>query len=288
MELAKRQHGVVSRAQLRDFGLSDDAVDRLVSNSRLFRLHPATFAVGRPDVRIEGRWMAAVLAMGPDAVLSHRSAACLWDLIRADGRDTDVTVPGRRRVAVPGIRLHQPLSIQPQDRSTCRGIPVTGLHRTLLDIAGDPGEPHLSRAIDQAERLQLLDMRELRRLVEENRGRRGICSLRAVVSSATDPPDTRSELELRFIDLCRRFHLPLPATNCVAAGHIVDALWPESRLVVELDGFAWHSDRSAFERDRKRDADLLLADYEVLRITARRLREEPEAIAAAIRHILER
>jgi hypothetical protein len=273
-DLAGRQHGVVARSQLRALGLSDAAIKRRVTQRRIFRLFPATYALGRPDVPFEGRWMAAVLSAGPGALLSHRSAACLWDLIRADGRNTDVTAPGRRRLSVRGVRLHQPVSIPPRHRSTCRGIPVTEVHRTLLDLAADPGEPHLPRAFDQAERLELLDMRELHRVVDQNRGRRGIRTLRAVVSGATDPPDVRSELEARFLDLCRRFHLPLPAMNCVVAGHVVDAHWPGTRLVVELDGFAWHWTRRAFERDRRRDSDLLRAGFEVLRITARRLEEE--------------
>ena len=148
VELARRQHGVVAHSQLRALGLSRYAVKRRLVQGRLFRLHPATYAVGRPDLRIEGRWMAAVLSAGPDALLSHRSAACLWDLIRSDGRCIDVTAPGRRRTAVPGIRLHQPLSLPAEQRSEHLGIPLTSIARTLLDLAGDPGEPTLSSAFD--------------------------------------------------------------------------------------------------------------------------------------------
>jgi hypothetical protein len=158
--------------------------------------------------------------------------------------------------------------------------------RTLLDLAAVVPTRKLRYAWEQAERIRLLDLRQVHAVIERGRGRKGVAGLRALVAEASAPPDTRSELEQRFVEVSREHGLSLPSLNCVVAGHTVDAFWPAQKLIVELDGFAYHRSRAAFERDRVRDADLQLAGYRVLRFTARTLAERPEFVALAIRRFL--
>lgn len=231
--------------------------------------------------------MAAILACGPRALLSHRSAAALWDLAPAAGASIDVTAPGRSRRGRAGITLHQIRNLDPADRTERDGIPATTVARTLFDLAGVVDSRRLGRAFEQAERLQLLDLNAIHRVCQHGRGRRGVSDLRALLAEHPCPiPETRSELERRFLDHCRAADLPRPAVNVEVAGLEVDATWRSRRLVVELDGYAFHRTRAAFERDRARDAMLQLAGYRVLRITSQRLAREPKAIIDAVRGLL--
>jgi hypothetical protein len=231
--------------------------------------------------------MAAVLACGPDALLSHRSAAALWGLLSAAGSQVDVTAPGCRGRGRPGIALHRVRSLHADDRAIRESIPVTAPARTLLDLSEVLRPRRLTLAFEEAERLGLLDMRALHGLWERSPGRRGLQPLGGLLSEGRDPPNTRSALERRFVELCRGENLPLPTLNAGVAGFEVDALWPDERLIVELDGYAFHRTRGAFERDRIRDADLQLAGYRVLRITSRRLEQEPAAVAETVRSLLD-
>ncbi len=168
------------------------------------------------------------------------------------------------------------------------GIPVTSVARTLLDLAGMLSFTQLQRAVEQAERLEVLDAGALRRTCDHSRGRSGVQTLRALLAEQDDPPPpTRSELERRFLDLCSAAELPAPSLNVCVAGYEVDAVWHQNRLIVELDGYAYHRDRASFERDRARDATLQLAGYRVLRVTHRRLETEPAAVANAVRALLD-
>jgi very-short-patch-repair endonuclease len=246
------------------------------------------YAVGHARLTVRGRWMAAVLACGDDALLSHRSAAALWGMAQAHARQIDVTSVGRSRAGPRGITLHRSRSVHDDDRTVSEGIRVTSIARTLLDLAEVVSPRKLERAIEEGERLRLLDLRALTRLCARSRGRHGVAPLRALLEKLEPPPETRSELERLFIQLCRDSGLPRPAVNVSLAGYEVDAHWPGSRLVVELDGYAFHRTRAAFERDRARDARLQLAGYQVLRVTSRRLLGEPRELAAAIRSMLAR
>jgi very-short-patch-repair endonuclease len=165
---------------------------------------------------------------------------------------------------------------------------VTSVARTLLDLAEVLSARRLLRVLEEAERLRLFDLDAIDRLAGRSHGRRGLGELRLALAGMDDePPPTRSELERRFLELCRAEHLPPPAVNAWLAGFEVDALWPEQRLVVELDGYAFHGARAAFERDRVRDAAIQLAGYRVLRVTHRRLAAEPGAVAEAVRALLD-
>jgi very-short-patch-repair endonuclease len=287
VRLAARQHGVVARGQLFALGFGRGAIANRLARGRLHRVHPGVYAVGRPDLPPGGMWAAAVLACGPDAVLSHRSAAALWGLHPGEASRVDVTAPGRRRRNRPGIQLHQPRALDANERTVRLGIPITTVARTLLDLAGVVPPRRIRQAFDQAERLGLLDLTAVEALLARAKRSKGIGVLRALVRECTEPPDTRSELEEKFVELCREHNLPLPAMNCVVASHTVDALWPRQRLVVELDGFAFHRSREAFESDRARDADLQLAGYRVIRVTVRRLERESVALVSSLRSLLE-
>jgi hypothetical protein len=231
--------------------------------------------------------MAAVLACGPEAMLSHHSAAALWELRPTARSAVDVTAPGRTRHGRPGITFHPVRRLDPVDRARLDGVPVTTVARTLFDLAEVLAPRQLERAFEQAERLRLLDLRAINNLARRSRGRHGLRALSALLAERREPaPATRSELERRFLDLCHTAGLPRPAVNIVVSGLEVDAVWPDQRLVVELDGHAFHHTRAAFERDRLRDATLQLAGYRVLRVTHRRLEREPATVAETVRALL--
>lgn len=230
--------------------------------------------------------MAAILACGHDAVLSHRSAAALWGLRPSARPVTDVTAPGRSRRRRAGIALHLVRHLDERDRAVEDGLPVTTVARTLLDLAEEVPPHDLGRAMEEAERLRLLNVRTLEEVVDRCRGRRGLRPLRLALETYRPAPDTRSELERRFARLCRDAGLPRPAVNVLVAGVLVDAVWQDRMLVVELDGRAYHGTREAFERDRIRDATLQVAGYRVLRLTHRRLLREPGHVVRTIRLLL--
>jgi hypothetical protein len=166
------------------------------------------------------------------------------------------------------------------------GIAVTSVARTLLDIAAVVQPRQLERAVEQAERLAVFDLRAVERLMDRSRGRAGMSLLRAVIRLYLEPAPTRSELERRFLELCRHADLPPPATNVVVAGFEVDVVWHEQKLIVELDGHAFHRTRAAFERDRMRDAKLQLAGYRVYRVTYHQLESDAEEVIETVRSLL--
>jgi Transcriptional regulator, AbiEi antitoxin/Protein of unknown function (DUF559) len=270
-ELADRQWGVVSLGQLRMAGLSYEAVRARVRVGRLHRLHHGVYAVGHTVLKREGRWLAAVLACGEGAVLSHRSAAAHWGLLQSEATRTEVTT-ARRRAGNAAIRLHRSRSLLACDTTTHEGIPVTSVARTLLDLAATLRADRLERALAQAERLQLYDHRAIEDVLARANGHRGKAGLSK--ATASDPKLTRSDLEARVLSLIRAAGLPEPLTNFLltAPDHPrleVDLYWPTHRLVVELDGYETHRTRRAFEADRQRDAALTTAGYRVVRFTWR-------------------
>jgi hypothetical protein len=285
-DLADRQHGVVAHRQLVRLGIGRGGIEHRVANGRLHRLHLGVYAVGRRRVSQHGRWMAAVLACGPRALLSHRSAAVLWGLRPTAPFRVDVATD-RAKHGQNGIALHRPRHLPDGDRAVASGIPVTSVARTLADLAGVASRRELRRAIDEAERLRLLDPAAVEEIIGRSRGKRGVAALAALLRHHSGPPPiTRSELERRFLDLCRDAGLPCPEANVVIDGVEVDVVWPHRRLVAELDGYAYHRTRMAFEDDRKRDAMLQLSGYRVVRITYQRLHDEPGEVADLVRALL--
>jgi very-short-patch-repair endonuclease len=262
--LAGIQHGVLSSMQLQAAGLSTSSIGDRVAAGRLHRIHRGVYAVGHPNLSDEGRWMAAVLACGHGAVLSHRSAAALWRLAPV-AKVIDVTIAqDSGRAARQGIRLHRSRTLSPADVTRRARIPVTKPARTLADLRRTIPSRQFAAALRQAEFLGLpLDDR-------------------------VTQDHTRSELESRFLSICRRHRLPQPEVNVRVDCFVVDFLWRDERLIVELDGWQSHRTRSAFEEDRARDIRLKLLAFEVLRFTWRQVDRDPRRIASSIRSLLSR
>jgi len=280
--LATRQHGVLSRGQLLAAGLSPRTIERRCAAGGLHRLHRGVYALGHGRVSRRGEWKAAVLACGEGALLSHRSGAALWGLSPSPPV-VEVSAPrGRRR---PGLNVHEG-GIEDADRTVRDGIPVTTVARTLFDLAEVEEEEQLRGSFEEADRLGLLQLSALEGVCQRGHGRRALRPIRRLIDEARMPETTRSPLESRFLDFCRANQLVLPQTNVTVAGREADAYWPAQRLVVELDGWSFHSHRAAFERDRARDAAMQAAGYRVIRITHRRLERQPAAIANELRCLL--
>ena len=258
-----------------------------VATGRLHRLHRGVFAVGRSAVSTHGRWIAAVLACGPAAMLSHRSSLESWGAIAPSGRPVSVTAPGSLRTRT-GIEIHQSRTLTADDRAIVDGIPCTSIARTLLDFAATARPQDLARAIEELERLRLFDGAQMNRALIRANGSRGTGRLRRALAEWTEPAFTRSEAERRLLQLIRDASLPSPSVNTWVAGHEVDLHWPEHRLVAEVDGYTHHHTRQAFERDHRRDADLDDADIRVIRITWNQLERHPQAVIARLRRRLSR
>ena len=262
--IAARQHGVVSFQQLIAAGLDPSGIWRRVRAGRLHRIHRGVYAVAHRNLTHQGWWMAAVLACGQGAVLSHRSAAMHWGLLNPTNGPVDVTIPtrgGRRRRQ--GIRVHRSTCLTPKAATIRQGIPTTTPARTILDLRRVVDRPTLEAAIAQA---------EIRRLP--------IPALHGIHHAPT-----RSELERRFLRLCRRHGLPKPEVNVRVGPYEVDFLWRDRRLIVETDGWETHGTRSAFEADRARDVELKSLRYEVVRVTYWQVAQDPAHVAAVLRRL---
>jgi REase_MTES_1575/Transcriptional regulator, AbiEi antitoxin len=282
--LADRQHGVVATWQLIQLGMTERAIKHRVDTGRLHRIHRGVYAVGRRNLTRRGYWMAAVLAYGPKSAISHRTAAALHELKPTAQRKIDVTLPTTRRNR-PTIRVHTG-SLTPEETTTHERIRVTTVARTIVDLAAVLDPDQLLRVIEQGERMGVLDFLALRKATARAEGRPGAATLRQILATYTEAPPTRSELERTFLSRIEQAGLPRPIINATAAGLEVDFLWPEQRLIVELDGRAYHTNPRAFEQDRLRDATLLRAGYRVLRITYRRLQDEPGKVLNDVHSLL--
>lgn len=287
-ELAGKQHGVVARWQLLGLGLGRDAIRGRVGSGRLHRVYPGVYSVGHRVVSREGRWMAAVLACGAGAVLSHRSAAAAWGIATFSGA-SEVTAPRKTR-SRGAIRRHRAL-LPPDEITAVEGIPVTSVNRTLFDYAGISPVDRLEAAIRQAEFRRLWDHLSLPSLLARYPGHRGNTNLRLCLERLGRTAGfTRSDLEELFLPLLDRFELPRPHLNArlqVGEAWIeVDCLWREEHLIVELDSRAAHETRAAFEVDRDRDRRLQAGGWRVVRITWRQLHEESERIARDLGNLL--
>jgi very-short-patch-repair endonuclease len=290
-ELARQQHGVASRRQLTEVGFRKDAITVRLRSGRLHRVHAGVYAVvPRQLLSRQGHWMAAVLASGPNALLSHHTAAALWGLRGYSGGAIHVTVP-RKSTSSKRIRRH--LShVPPDERTEKEGIPTTSVHRTIYDLASIASTDDVIAMIKEAEYLNLWDRLSLWDLLERYPGKRGSRNLRTALKRITEEPTgrKRSKLEERFAPFLRRYHLPLPRFNdWILLGskrYQVDCHWPGTGQIVELDGWQGHSSRSAFQDDRARDRALKVAGYSVIHLTWAQLDSEPEEIASDLRRML--
>lgn len=257
--LASRQHGVVSLAQLLALGLTRRAVRVRLDEERLVRLHRGVYAVGHTALTPQSRDMAAVLACGPDALLSHRSAALSWLLLRSSSARIEVTA-NRGCKPKPGITVHRSRLIHPDDRAIVNGIPTTSVARTIVDLADVLGDSRLADAVNESEVLRLFNLNEVEATLERLPGRKGRHRLRRVLAAySPDPSFTRSRAERRFLRLCAEHGLPKPSTCLFIGGHELDAYWEDARLGIELDGEAYHHTTRAYYGDRRRATSPLLA-----------------------------
>jgi Protein of unknown function (DUF559)/Transcriptional regulator, AbiEi antitoxin len=284
--VARRQYGVITREQMRRLGLGEHGIAERIRTKRLLRLHRGVYAVGHDALKPEARWLAAVLACGDGAVLSHASAAAHWGIRGSAAATIDVTVPVRSgRTSQRGIRVHRSGRLGATETTVREGVPTTTVERTLLDLADTLPAQALKRTIAEAEYRGLLDMTSLIAVVQDNPGRRG---QRVLKIAQAEPEWTRSELEDRFLGLVERMNLPRPLVNATVEGYEVDFFWPEARLIVELDGFAAHGTRSAFERDRRRDRRLISAGFRIVRVTSAALSYDEAGIAADLDALVSR
>ena len=283
--LAARQHGVVARRQLEALGIRPDAIDSRLRLGRLHRVHRAVYVVGHQAVPREAEWMAAVLCGGPGAVLSHRPAGALWGFRATSSASIDVTAPGRRRRR-DGLVFHE--SSLPPDEVTVRDrIPVTTVPRTLFDLAAQLDLRRLERAINEAEVLRLWDELSLQDLLLRYPGRPGARNVRAALRNRSAGAGfTRSDLEAFFLSFADRFGFPQPETNVMIEGFEVDCVWRKQRVIVEVDGWATHGTRAAFERDRERSRILQAAGWRCVPVTDRQLRQRPQEVARDLRGML--
>jgi very-short-patch-repair endonuclease/predicted transcriptional regulator of viral defense system len=282
--LAARQHGVVATRQLAVLGLTQRAVSHRAAAGRLHRIHRGVYAVGHQHLSLHGRWMAAVLTAGAGAALSHASAAALWEIRPTAAGRIDVSVPTNGgRQSRPRLRLHRTPSLNPDEVTEHQAIPVTAPARTLLDLASSLPRRALERALDQAEILELFDLRALQTVMDAHRGESGARALAAALGDHhAGTTVTRSALEESFLELCTRYALGEPQVNARVAGLEVDFLFAAQRLVVEVDGYRFHRTRRAFERDRERDAILARHGFRTLRFSHRQVTRAPSQVAAAV------
>jgi Protein of unknown function (DUF559)/Transcriptional regulator, AbiEi antitoxin len=290
---AERQHALLTIPQLQLHGLSKAAVAKRAKDGRLYRIHRGVYAVGRPDLTQRGHWMAAVLACGPRAVLSHRSAAALHG-IRQDNRSkTDVSVPRSSARSRATIDVHASLTLEAADTTTIDAIPCTTIARTLIDLGDVVGRNAVERAVNQAELLRLFDGKAVAEALARAGPRKGVGILRAVLAAYEQPALTEKGVEEHFLALCRKASLPSPAVNAWITlddgiGYKADFLWRRQNLIAETDGRDVHTTRMAFEHDRLRDRRLTLAGFTVVRFTWRQIADEPRSVAEALRTLLAR
>ncbi len=250
----------------------------------MHRVHRGVYLVGHAVAAEGALEMAALLSSGRGGVISHRSAARLWKLpsLASWQRPVEVTVPGRDPGRKPGIRTYRVRALDARDVRTVRGMAVTSPSRTVLDLAAILPIEALECALAEARALKLVRDRDVADQLERNRGRKGVAALRRVLDLERGPVITRSAAERRFAALLRAAALPAPEVNVRINRLEVDFLWRRQRVVVEVDGYAYHAGRHAFERDRERDGILVAGGYVVLRLTWQQLISRPEAVIAKI------
>jgi very-short-patch-repair endonuclease len=287
VELATKQEGPIAAWQLVELGLPRSTIDSWRRSRRLHPHHRGVYTLGHRALGPNGRRWAAVLACGPGAVLSHRSAAALWG-IRPDNRPSiDVTVASRGRASRKGIQVHRVRHLDPRDVTEIDGLPVTTLARTLLDLAEVVPPNQVRRAINEADYLKLFDLKAVNELRNRSHGRRGLKPLTAALIAAVPEERTRSDLEEAFLTFCEDRNIPRPKVNRQHNGSEADMTWPGHDLIVELDGYQAHSTRRAFESDRRRDAKRQLAEARPIRVTDHWLTRDPDELEVTLKLLLE-
>jgi Transcriptional regulator, AbiEi antitoxin len=281
---AAEQYGYITRTQLLAVGLGPAAIKYRVKIGRLISVYAGTYAVGSVNRTPVARAMAAVLACGERAVLSHGSAATLWGFNKYWDLPFEVIAPTVR--SHKGITVHRSRTLARCDMTGQLGVPVTTPERTALDIAPRLTDRRLTRVVNDGRHAGFLHLNDLADVLERNPRHPGTRRLQRFVENPSDAP-TRSPLEDDFLAFAKRYGLPAPVTNTHLLGYEVDVLYPAERVIVEVDSHRFHSDRDSFERDRNRDADMLAADILTVRITDERIKQKPEREARRLNQILE-
>ena len=280
--LAGRQHGIVKGRQVREAGLTKQAIRRRVEAGWLVPQYHGVYAVGHTALTEKSHLIAAVYAGGEEALASHRAGGKLWAILRGS-QPIEVTGP-RSREAAKGFILHRSRSIHDEDRALIDNIPVTSLARTLVDLADVLPEKQLANAVHEAEVKRLFDLKQVQRVLDRLPGRKGRHKLQRVLSAYRDvQPFTRSRGERLVLEMCRHHGLPRPQTNTWIHSQEVDFHWPEAGLVLEFDGGAVHRTTKAFYEDRRRDRALAARGIHVVRATDR---DDPAALANELEQIL--
>lgn len=286
-ELAAEQHGVVSHRQLENLGYSHSTIARAVEARRLHAIDRGAYAVGHAAISRHGACLAAVLAAGGGAIVSHGSAAWLWGLSLTFPHRPEITAPARGHQKGTA-RIHHSTTLTSRDVTVEEGVPTTVVPRTLLDLAASEPERRLASAVERAERLAFLDLEAIDDLLGRCGRHRGRRKLRLALEIYRDPSFSRSRSERLFLALVKEAGLPRPAMNTFVAGHEIDAYWEAERFAVEVDGWSAHRSRKSFETDPVRQEDLKLAGIDSIRVTARRIERQPELVAKRLTRLLQR
>ena len=283
-QIAAGQFGYITRVQLLSLGLDSNAIGYRMRIGRLIKVYAGVYAVGHIPATPIARAFAAVLACGPGAVLSHSTALCVWGIHKRWREPFEVTARSSHRHA--GIRVHRSRSLGPGDVTKQLNVPVTSPARTMLDNAPDLAGRRLTRAVNDLRHARFLHLSELHDVIERFPRAPGAQLLIPFVLSPTNP--TRSTFEDLFGPYCVRHGFPTPVMNAVVAGYEVDALFPEQRVVVELDSWEYHNDRQSFEHDRNKDVDLIAAGLVPIRMTWERFIRQGDREAARLQSILDK
>jgi hypothetical protein len=280
--IATGAHGVVTRAELARVGVTPEQIRKRLRKGSLIGVHRGVYRVGHQAPSQESTYMAVVKACGDQAVLCGRAAAHLWGLVKGAPPQPEVRAIGKRRV--PGVVTHRALEFVAAEVTACRGIPVTSVPRTLVDLASSLPEPALARACHEAGVRYKTTPRHVETVLERLPNARGRAKLMRVLCG--EVPVTLSRLEARFLNRLKQAPLPLPITNKVAGERRVDCRWPEHRLTVELDSYRYHNSHHAWEQDRGREREARIRGDEFRRYTWRDVSEEPEFMLRELKTLL--
>ena len=280
--LVRRQHGVVARRQLLEMGFDARQVEKRITAGRLHPVWRGVYAVGRPELGRLGRWLAAMLACGPEAVLSHGSAAALWGFGREPRGVIDVSVRASTSRRHRGLRVHRRASLRSDELTTHEGIPVTGPIRTLIDEATHLRPMRLERAVNEADKLDRVDPETLRDALDRYAGQPGVAPLRTLLDRRTFRLSD-SDLERFFRPLARAAGLPEPETKVWVNGFEVDFHWPELGIVVETDGLRYHRTPSQQAKGLLRDQAHVASGLLPLRFSHEQIRYEPAHVRKTLR-----
>lgn len=284
--IADVQKGFAVHEQLVEAGLSRSAIAHRVRAGRLHPYHKGVYLVGRRSLEPLGREMAAVLRFRGHAILSHRSAACVWGLLTEPPQEVIMTIVSKQGRCRPGVRIHRAKALDRRDLRVRDGLPLTAPARTLLDLAAEEPDADLEEAVAVARQRGLAADHEIRAAIRRARNRKGAVRLARLLDAGHPSGFTRSRAERQMRALLRAAELPQPRANVPLLGYVADFLWAEHRLVVEVDGYLFHSDKASFERDRRRDQVFAAAGHTVIRVTWTQLLNEPLAVAARIAQAL--